>query len=158
MEPPIEPGAVNATVAVVVPVEVAVPIVGAPGAVVGVEVVTEFDADDASEAPIALVATTVNVYAVVALSPVIEIVPEPACVSIAVIDPGLEVAMYDVIVDPPSETGAVNETVAVVVPVEVAVLIVGASGTVADEEVVMELEADDAVELPTALVATTVNV
>ena len=51
----------NATVAVVVPVEVAVPIVGASGTVVGVEVVTEFDADDASESPIALVATTVNV-------------------------------------------------------------------------------------------------
>ena len=51
-----------------------------------------------------------------------------------------------------------NETVAVVVPVEVAVPIVGASGTVADEEVVMELEADDAVELPTALVAMMVNV
>ena len=83
----------NATVAVVVPVEVAVSIVGASGTVVGVEVVTEFDADDASESPIALWATTVNVYAVVALSPVIEIVPEPACVSVAVIDPGLDVAV-----------------------------------------------------------------
>ena len=31
MEPPSDTGAMNATVAVVVPVEVAVPIVGAPG-------------------------------------------------------------------------------------------------------------------------------
>ena len=83
----------NATVAVVVPVEVAVSIVGASGTVVGVEVVTEFDVDDASESPIALWAMMVNVYAVVALSPVTEIVPEPACVSVPVIDPGLDVAV-----------------------------------------------------------------
>ena len=38
--------------------------------------------------------------------------------------------MYDVIVDPPSETGAVNATVAVDVPVEVAVPIVGAPGQI----------------------------
>jgi hypothetical protein len=33
VEPPLDPGAVKATVAVVIPVAVAVPIVGAPGAV-----------------------------------------------------------------------------------------------------------------------------
>ena len=54
VDPPFEPGAVNATVAVVVPVEVATPIVGASGTVVGVEVVMELDADDATESPIAL--------------------------------------------------------------------------------------------------------
>ena len=83
----------NETVAVVVPVEVAVPIVGASGAVVDEEVVMEFDADDAVELPTALVAMTVNVYEVVAESPDTEIVPEPACVSVPVIDPGLEVAV-----------------------------------------------------------------
>jgi hypothetical protein len=42
----------------------------------------------------------------------------------------LEVTAYDVIVAPPLLTGAVNETVAVVWPVDVAVKFVGASGTV----------------------------
>jgi hypothetical protein len=47
----------------------------------------------------------------------------------AVIPPGLEVAVYDVIAAPPSLAGAVNATLAVV-PETVAVPIVGAPGTV----------------------------
>jgi hypothetical protein len=42
---------------------------------------------------------------------------------------GLDVAVYDVIGEPPLFTGAVYVTVAVVPPVEVAVPIVGAPGT-----------------------------
>jgi hypothetical protein len=45
--------------------------------------------------------------------------------------PGDEVAVYEVIVAPPLEAGAVNETFAVVAPVDVAVTEVGAPGAVA---------------------------
>lgn len=44
--------------------------------------------------------------------------------------PGEEVAVYEVIAVPPSEAGAVNETFAVVAPVDVAVTDVGAPGAV----------------------------
>jgi hypothetical protein len=46
-----------------------------------------------------------------------------------VIPPGDEVAVYEVIAAPPSEAGAVNETFAVVAPVDVAVTDVGDPGT-----------------------------
>lgn len=49
----------------------------------------------------------------------------------AVMPPGLDVAVYDVIAEPPSLAGAVNATEAVV-PEMVAVPIVGAPGTVAN--------------------------
>jgi hypothetical protein len=42
--------------------------------------------------------------------------------------PGVLVAVYDVMADPPLLAGAVNVTVAVVVPVAVAVPMVGAPG------------------------------
>jgi hypothetical protein len=61
---------------------------------------------------------------------VTEIVPEPACEISAVIAPGFDVAVYLVIAEPPSDAGAVKEIVAVVVPVAVAVPIVGAPGAV----------------------------
>jgi len=69
-------GAVKSTVAVVGPVAVAVPIVGAPGSPSGV--VIELLAELAAEVPILFVAVTVNVYDVLLLKPVILIVPEPA--------------------------------------------------------------------------------
>jgi hypothetical protein len=47
---------------------------------------------------------------------------------VPVIPPGLDVAVYDVIGEPPLLAGAVNETVAVVAEVAVAVPIVGAPG------------------------------
>jgi len=56
-EPPSLAGTVNVTVAWAFPF-VAVPIVGAPGTVVGV---TEFEAELARPAPLAFVAVTVNV-------------------------------------------------------------------------------------------------
>jgi hypothetical protein len=48
---------------------------------------------------------------------------------VPVIPLGLDVAVYDVITEPPSFAGAVYATVAVVEPVAVAVPIVGAPGT-----------------------------
>ena len=59
-DPPLEPGAVKATVAVVCPVVVADPIVGGAGAVPAT-VVIELDAPEAPEVPALLVAVTVNV-------------------------------------------------------------------------------------------------
>jgi hypothetical protein len=64
------------------------------------------------------------------------IVPEPAWLSVPVTPPGEDVAVYSVIVAPPSLAGAVYETVAVVAAVIVAVPIVGAPGTVAATEAV----------------------
>ncbi len=49
-------------------------------------------------------------------------------VPVAVIFPGLDNAVYPVIVEPPSLNGAAKPTVAVVVPVFVAVPIIGRSG------------------------------
>ena len=57
----------------------------------------------------------------------------------------------------PSKTGASKATVADVVPVAVAVPIIGASGIIGGL-VVIAAEALDGVEVPTELVAVTVNV
>ena len=84
------------------------------------------------------------------------IVPDVACDKVPVTPPGEEVAVYEVIVAPPLETGAVKATVAVVDPVAVAVPTVGAPGTTAT--VVIEFEAADAADVPTLFVAVTVNV
>ena len=64
--PPLEAGAVKDTVAWALPA-VAVPIVGAPGVVAGV---TMLEAAEAGLVPKALVAFTVNVYAVPLVRPV----------------------------------------------------------------------------------------
>ena len=73
-----------------------------------------------------------------------------------VIPPGLETAVYEVIVAPPLLAGAVNGTEAVAVGIEKdAVPIVGAPGTVC---IVIELLAADELLFPAALVANTVNV
>ena len=60
--------------------------------------------------------------------PVTVIEPLPAWVRVAVTEPGVDVAVYDVIVAPPLDVGAVNATVAEV-PLAIAVApIVGAPG------------------------------
>jgi hypothetical protein len=61
VEPPLDAGAVNATVADVGPAAATAPIVGAPGTVTGV---TGVDGADAAEVPPVLVAVAVNVYSV----------------------------------------------------------------------------------------------
>jgi hypothetical protein len=60
-------------------------------------------------------------------------VPEPDVAKLPVILPGDEIAVYDVIVAPPLLEEAVYDTVAVLVPVAVAVPIVGAVGTVTED-------------------------
>jgi hypothetical protein len=147
--PPLLAGAVNVTVACVLP-PVAVPIAGAPGTVAGV---TLLEAADAAPVPTAFVAVTVNVYAVPFARPATTIDVHGA-VQLAVSALGDEVAVYDVIADPPSLTGAVNVTVAWTLP-RVAVPMVGAPGVVAG---VTLLDAADGAPAPTALVAVTVKV
>jgi hypothetical protein len=53
----------------------------------------ELLAAEAAPVPIALVAVTVNVYAVLVVKPETVMVPEPACESVPVIPPGLDVAV-----------------------------------------------------------------
>jgi hypothetical protein len=137
---------VKVTVACPLP-NVAVPIVGASGTVAGT---TELETAEAVLVPTAFVAVTVNVYVVPFVSPKTVIGDEPP----VAVCPPLEVTVYEVIADPPFETGAENETVASPSP-RTAVTLVGASGVVAG---VTELLATEAVLVPTALVAVTVNV
>ncbi len=65
--PPSEPGAVQLTPAEAFPA-VALPIVGAPGTVLGV---TAFEAPESGEVPIAFVAATLKVYVVPFVKPLI---------------------------------------------------------------------------------------
>jgi len=81
-----------------------------------------------------------------AVKPVIAIVPLPACEIVPVIPPGDEVAVYEVIVAPPLDAGSVNETLAVVALVDVAVIDVGAPGAVVGDVVVIELDGLDGAE------------
>jgi hypothetical protein len=147
--PPFEAGAVYATVAVVAPVAVAVPIVGAPGTAY---VVTDALAADAVPVPTAFVAVTVYVYAVLLAPPVADI-GDDAPVNVE--PPGLRVAVYPVIAVPPVNAGAVNGTDCIPTPVFVTVPIVGAPGTV---YVVILFEFAEAELLPAALVAYTEKV
>ena len=91
--------------ALVAPVLVATTEVGAPGTVASV--VTELDAVEYTEAPKLFLAVTVNVYAVPGDKPPIVIVPLPAWDSVPSRFPGLEMAVYAVIVSPPLYKGAV---------------------------------------------------
>ena len=120
-----------------------------------VGVVIEAEAEDAELLPIEFVAYTVNVYDVDGDKPLTVILPEPDWETVPVKPPGLDVAVYDVIVWPPLLAGAVNETVAELKDVAVADTPVGAPGT---DHVVIELLDDDDELLPTPLVAYTVNV
>ena len=119
--PPLESGAVNATVACPDPL-VAIPIAGAPGTVAGV---TALDAVAAGPEPSAFIAFTVNVYALPFVSPVTVNGERP----FAVMLPGEEVTVYDKIGVPPSLEG--DEKLTVASPLSgVAVTAVGAPGTV----------------------------
>ena len=75
-ESPSLAGAVNLTVAVVVPVASTALMIGTPGAIAG-SVVIVFEIVDGFEVPMAFVAVIEKVYAVPALNPVMSIVPEP---------------------------------------------------------------------------------
>ncbi|MBK7743707.1 MAG: hypothetical protein IPI40_08510 [Betaproteobacteria bacterium] len=86
---------------------VAVTAVGAPGTVAGV---TAADAADAGPVPTALVAVTVNVYAVPLARPD-TVIDAHGAVQLPVKLPGLDVAVYCVIALPPSLAGAAKPTV-----------------------------------------------
>lgn len=127
---------------------VAVPIVGASGTVAGT--IGLLGAEE-TLVPIALVAVTVKVYVTLLVNPVTVSGDAPP---VAVKPPGLDVTVYEVIAEPPLNTGGVKVIVASPSPL-VAVPIVGASGTVAGVTELLALEAEP---VPTALVAVTVNV
>ena len=78
-------------------------------------------------------------------------------VPVPVKPPGLEVAMYPVISDPPLLVGGVNVIEACAFPA-VAVPIIGASGTVIGAEGMTEFETELALLVPLAFVAVTVKV
>ena len=90
-------------------------------------VITGRDGSEVALVPAALVAVTVNVYAVFWVSPVI--VTEVLAV-VAITPPGSDVTVYSVIGLPPSEAGAVHETT-VETSLGIADTSVGASGTIA---------------------------
>src|SRR5437870_861557 len=124
--PPSLAGAVQETVADALPAE-AETRVGAPGAVstgtgMGATGVTLVEGAEAALEPIALVATTVKVYAVPLVRPV-NVADVPATVALA--PAGVDVTVYVVIALPPSLAGAVQETSAEALPAE-AVTAVGA--------------------------------
>lgn len=127
--------------------------VGASGAFAGVNA---DDADDANESPMEFVALTVNVYAVPFVSPVTTQVSglgvTPTIVE-QVRPPGFDVTVYALTGEPLDEL-ACHDRVTCVSP-RVPMTVVGAVGTPAG---VTALEAPDAVEVPAALVAVTVNV
>jgi hypothetical protein len=106
----------------------------------------------AGPVPTALVAVTVNVYAVPVVKPVTTIGEDAP---VPVTPPGLDVTVYEVIAVPPLLAGAVNVTVALLVVPAVAVPMVGAPGIA--KVVTLALD-DEATLVPTALVAVTVNV
>jgi hypothetical protein len=112
--------------------------------------ITELEAVEAVEVPMALVAVTVNVYVVPFVKPVTTI---GLCDPVAIIPSGDDVTVYEVIADP-LRPAPLKATVARESP-GVAVTEVGAVGIPAG------VTADDAVdanEFPTELTATTVNV
>ena len=84
-------GAVKVTVALALPA-LAVPMIGAPGTVAGALGVTLFDAADAAPVPIALVALTINVYAVPLVSPV-TLIEVHGALHVPVLPPTTEVAV-----------------------------------------------------------------
>jgi hypothetical protein len=86
-------------------------------------IVTEFEEDDAGPVPLEFEGVTINVYAVPPVKPD-TVIGDVA--DVPVTDPGVEVAVYKVVVPP--VVAAVKGTDAVPIPA-VAVPIVGASGT-----------------------------
>src|SRR5882724_7620393 len=105
--PPLAAGGVHVTVANAFP-PVAVTFVGGSGTAAGV---TGLDAAETGPVPIALVAVTVNVYAVPLLRPLsatLSVLPP----TVVVTPPGDAVTAYDVMALPPFDAGAVHVTVA----------------------------------------------
>ena len=89
--------------------------------------VAEFEADDSEELPTTFVARTVNVYGVPLVRPLTTIGEDEPVLAI---EPGVDIARYCVIAEPPSDDGAEKVTDALVFP-GVAVPTTGALGTTA---------------------------
>ena len=146
--PPFDAGAENSTVAA--PSEVVTfVIVGAPGAPVGV--IGFAVGADAALVPRSFVAVIVNVYGTPLDRPAITIgLPDP----VPVRPSGLEVTVYEVIGEPPSDAGAEKVTDAVPSLADTAVMAgePGAPVGVTDDD-----GADDGL-VPSAFVAVTENV
>ena len=122
-EPPLDAGAVNATVADVDPAAATAPMTGAPGTVSGV---TDADAPDAPEVPPVFVAAAVNVYAVPFVRPVTSHDPDsPVTVHVPPVTAGDAVTVYDAGVPP--VVAAATVTVALASPA-VTVAMVGTPG------------------------------
>jgi hypothetical protein len=158
-DPPLLAGAVQLTVACALPA-VAVPIVGAPGAVMTICGVTGVVAPENAPVPAEFTAATSNVYAVPFVSPpitaLVAVAPDTGVVETSVVPENARTE-YPVIADPPLFAGAVQVTVACALPA-VAVPIVGAPGALIAARGVT---ADDRVEnapVATALTAATSNV
>ena len=113
---------------------------------------TAVDAADAALVPAAVMAFTVNVYAVPLVSA--PTVADVAPVVVAVLLPGDEVTVYPVIALPPSDTGAVHDTDACALPAT-AVTPVGEPGGPAG---VIAADGVDDGPVLTAFLAVTMNV
>ena len=129
----------------------AVTVVGALAADCGV---TAEEDDEATESPISLVATTVNVYGVPLVRPVTT-QEEAFAAALHVNPPGEDTTVKPVSAVPPLFAGAVNETVAAPAVVTAADTDVGAPGSVAG---VAAIDAVDKSEVSEALVAVALNV
>ncbi len=116
---------------------------------------TGIDGVDGSDVPATFVAVTVNVYEVPFVSPVTAMVPDPDWDRVPVPPAGFEVAVYEVIGDPPSDEGAVNATSAVAPPVTTTAPMPGLPGV---PRGVTGCEAPDTAEVPPLFVAVAVNV
>jgi hypothetical protein len=151
-EPPLKAGAVQETVTCALP---ATPLteVGASGAVASV---TEAEASEAALVPALFVAVTVKVYDVPFVRPVTVQLKGPA-VQAQVAMPGTADTRYPVIAEPPSEAGAVQETVTCALPAT-PLTAVGTSGEPTGAAGVAEAEEADGVPVPAELVAVTVKV
>jgi ethanolamine utilization microcompartment shell protein EutS len=148
--PPLLAGATHETVDWVDSNELPTTPVGAPGAADGT---IGFDGSDAAPVPDLFVATTLNVYAVPLVRPVIGHVNKPVVVQN--LFPGVAVTLYPVIAAPPSETGVVQVIVerpdsAAVAPTPIAV-----PGTVDGTAM---FDGSDALPVPALFVAVIVNV
>ena len=147
--PPLADGAVKLTVACPLAATADTP-VGAPGTVAGVAAA---DGAEAGPVPDALVAVTVNVYAVPFVRPLTVQLVAPVVVH--VLAPGTDVTVYPVMVSPPVLGGAVHDTTDWPLASDVAVTLIGAPGCVGTST---ELDGSDGGPVPSAFVAVTENV
>ena len=118
--------------------------------------VTATDATDASEVPTALVAVTVNVYAVPLAKPDRVELRAVVVVPVHAGHTGEGAIVYPVIVEPPSLTGAVHDTTADALP-GTAVTAVGAPGAATRARITQVKLALPLAEVPSVAVTVTVE-